>query len=181
MITLLDIEMADAPVVALIDGSVERLDEAALRQTARALSAAVGPATVSRSYRHPYAVVGWHTGPVGVDIERVAGCDEPFARSISTPAEQARTAGASCSEIVSLWSSKEALAKALGDAVQYDPRRLESPVGWREGAAGPWRARALPAPDGYCVWVCWRRHDLKATDSAMPTGGHELTIHHEPR
>ena len=31
--------------------------------------------------------------------------------------------------MASLWSGKEALAKALGDALRYDPRRLESPAG----------------------------------------------------
>ncbi len=48
------------------------------------------------------------------------------------------------------------LSKALGDARNYDPRRLESPAGWPRGICGPWRAAPLPLPDGYCEWVCWR-------------------------
>lgn len=59
--------------------------------------------------------------------------------------------------ITSLWSSKEALAKALGDALAYDPRRLEAPVAWPDGRSGAWRARALElAQEDYVGWVCWR-------------------------
>jgi phosphopantetheinyl transferase len=107
----------------------------------------------SRSYCPPYALVAWHDGPVGVDIERVVGCDARFAESITTPDERVPD---SDREIISLWSGKEALAKALGDAVDYDPRRLEAPGGWRNGVNGAWSASALPLPDGYCGWVCWR-------------------------
>jgi hypothetical protein len=107
----------------------------------------------SRSYCPPYALVGFHDGPVGVDIERVVACDARFAESIVAPSERVPCGDA---EIISVWSSKEALAKALGDAVDYDPRRLESPAGWRNGVSGAWRARALPLPKGYRGWACWR-------------------------
>jgi hypothetical protein len=164
MITLLDIDVANAPVVALVDVSAQGLDEAALKARARALGRAMGGGTVSRSYCHPYALIGWHTGPVGVDIERVVACDEQFARSIRTVEEEVLAPPqGSDREIVSLWSSKEALAKALGDALDYDPRRLGSPAGWVDGAAGPWRAVTLAAPDGYCAWVAWREHDTNKT------------------
>ena len=116
MVTWLDIDADDAPRVALIDVTLEGLDQAALRRRARELGAAVGAGAVSRSYCHPYALVASHTGPVGVDIERIVACDERFARSICTPTEMARTPWANDREIVSLWSGKEALAKALGDA-----------------------------------------------------------------
>lgn len=175
MITLLDI--TNAPVIALIDGSTEGLDEAALKQRARALGTSMGPGTVSRSYCHPYAVVGWHTGPIGVDIERVTRCDQRFARSISTPSEQPLGPRATDREIVSRWSSKEALAKALGDALHYDPRRLESPAGWVDGVSGPWRARALAAPDGCCVWVCWLDPGADKTESPRRSGDQLLTPH----
>ena len=131
------------PRLALLEG--ETLAE--LKTRARALGAA------SRSYCLPYALVAWHDGPVGVDIERVVRCDARFAASIATPAERVPD---SDREIISLWSGKEALAKALGDAVDYDPRRLESPAGWRNGVNGAWRAATVPAPDGFCGWVCWR-------------------------
>ncbi|HEY1520819.1 MAG TPA: 4'-phosphopantetheinyl transferase superfamily protein [Solirubrobacteraceae bacterium] len=156
MVTWLDIDTDDAPRVALIDATLEEHDEAALRRRARELGAAVGAGAVSRSYCHPYALVASHTGPIGVDIERIVACDERFARSICTPTEMARTPWASDREIVSLWSGKEALAKALGDAVLYDPRRLESPASWTEPSSGAWRTASVPAPDGYCAWVCWR-------------------------
>jgi phosphopantetheinyl transferase len=156
MVTLLDIDAVGAPVVALIDASTEGLDEAGLRARARELGAAVGADRVSRSYCHPYALVGWHTEPIGVDVERVVTCPAEFAPSISTPTEPAAARCITDGEIVSLWSSKEALSKALGDALNYDPRRLESPAGWPGGICGPWRAATLPLPDDYCGWVCWR-------------------------
>src|ERR1700759_909625 len=132
MVTWLDMG-TDAPRVALIDATCDGLEEAALRTRARELGAAVGADAGSRSYCHPYALVGCHTDQVGIDIERFVACDERFARSICTPAEVARTDSAGDRDVVSLWSGKEALAKALGDAVDYDPRRLESPVGWPDG------------------------------------------------
>jgi hypothetical protein len=155
MVTWLDIDVDDAPLLALIDASLEGLDEAALRSRARELGATRGYGSVSRSYCHPYALVGWHTGPIGVDIEQVVACPDEFWDAISTPAEQfARRAGTD-RHVISLWSSKEALSKALGDALEYDPRRLESPAWWPGGVCGAWRTAALPAPDGYCAWVCW--------------------------
>jgi hypothetical protein len=156
MVTLLDIDAVGAPMVALIDASDDCLDEAALRARARELGAAVGAGAVSRSYCHPYALVGWHAGPIGVDVERVVACPPEFGPSISTPAEHAAAQWTADDELVSLWSSKEALSKALGDALNYDPRRLESPAGWPRGICGPWRAASLQLPDGYCGWVCWR-------------------------
>jgi phosphopantetheinyl transferase len=131
------------PRLALLEG--EALAE--LKTRARALDAA------SRSYCPPYALVAWHDGPVGVDIERVVSCDARFAESITTPAERVPRTDR---EIISLWAGKEALAKALGDAVDYDPRRLESPAGWRNGVSGAWHAAAISVPDGYCGWMCWR-------------------------
>ncbi|HTX13395.1 MAG TPA: 4'-phosphopantetheinyl transferase superfamily protein [Solirubrobacteraceae bacterium] len=156
VVALLDIDAASAPVVALLDASADGRDEAALRARARELGAAVGADRVSRSYCRPYALVGWHSEPIGVDVERVVTCPPEFAPSISTPAELAAARWTTDTEIVSLWSSKEALSKALGDALDYDPRRLESPAGWPGGVCGPWRAATLPLPDGYCGWVCWR-------------------------
>jgi 4'-phosphopantetheinyl transferase superfamily len=156
MVTWLDIDTDDAPRVALIDVTLEGLDEAALRARARKLGEAVGAGTVSRSYCHPYALVGTHCGPVGVDIERVVACPEEFPQAICTPAEQATGRWTADADLISLWSSKEALSKALGDALDYDPRRLDSPWGWPGGTSGPWRTAILAAPDGYRAWICWR-------------------------
>jgi 4'-phosphopantetheinyl transferase EntD len=95
---------------------------------------------------------------VGVDIELVRQLDEAFIDSICTPAE--RRTGAR-TDPTALWSSKEALAKALGDATQYDPRRLDSPIRWPEGRSGPWRGVALPVSPEYRAWVCWHERVLR--------------------
>jgi hypothetical protein len=153
-----DVALA-APRVMLLDARRHRLDEAGLRARARELAAASGGCFTSRSYRFPLALVACHEAPVGVDIERVESCSEDFAHSISTPSE--RAAGwpeEDCDRfLTSLWSSKEALAKALGDALRYDPRRLEGPGAWPEGRSGPWSARALALGPEHVGWVCWSR------------------------
>jgi 4'-phosphopantetheinyl transferase superfamily len=143
-----------APDLELIDATDRGLDEPALKRLAREWPPALGAPETSRSYAFPYALIGWHADRIGVDIERIVPCDERFGRSICTPAEADR--GHGDREVISLWCGKEALAKALGDALRYDPRRLESPAAWIDGACGPWRARPLPAPAGYVAWVCWR-------------------------
>jgi len=67
--------------------------------------------------------------------------------------------------LASLWCSKEALSKALGDALRYDPARLDSPMRWPELRCGPWRAAALATVPGHTAWLCWR-----AAGGADPTG-----------
>jgi hypothetical protein len=152
---------AGAPTVWLIDArAAGARDEAALRELARAVSAETGAPFTSRSYRFPFALVAAHTAAVGVDIERVEPCDRAFADSIRTPDE--RAAGWPREEdpdrfFTSLWSSKEALSKALGDALAYDPRRLEGPGVWPQGRSGSWRATPIDVgEDGHVAWLCWR-------------------------
>jgi len=149
---------SQGPAVWLLDATAAGTDERALREQARAFSAAAHAKHVSRSYCHPYALIAWHDAPVGVDIERVGPCDPAFADSIATPSERRRPPEVADRDrhVTALWSSKEALAKALGDALDYDPRRLESPMHWPDLQAGPWRAAALDVPDPYVAWVCWR-------------------------
>jgi hypothetical protein len=150
-----------APLLRLLDArAAGAADEQALRELARAASAHADAPFASRSYCFPFALVAAHSAAVGVDIERVEPCDPAFADSIRTPAELS-SAGASQAEdpnryFTSLWSSKEALSKALGDALAYDPRRLEGPGAWPDGRSGPWRATPLDVPDGYVGWLCWR-------------------------
>lgn len=139
----------------MLDARAAGAAEGALREWART----VAPADVahsSRSYRYPYALVAWHERPVGVDLERIEACDEAFAESICTPEEKKRLAGADDGLITSLWCAKEALSKALGHPLAYDPRRLEGPLVWPEGRSGPWRAEQISAPEGYLAWLCWR-------------------------
>ncbi|HYB27319.1 MAG TPA: 4'-phosphopantetheinyl transferase superfamily protein [Solirubrobacteraceae bacterium] len=148
----------DGPETWLLDARAADLDEIALRRWARSQRRPDAETRVTRSYAYPYALVAWHTGPVGIDIERVQECDAAFLESISTPSE--RRIGLADgldpdAHTISLWSAKEALSKALGDAVAYDPRRLESPLRWPHGRCGPWRAAALPAPAGHVAWLCW--------------------------
>jgi phosphopantetheinyl transferase len=58
--------------------------------------------------------------------------------------------------VASLWCSKEALAKALGDAIDYDPRRLEAPSRWPAGKSGAWQAQALGVAAEHTAWLCWQ-------------------------
>jgi phosphopantetheinyl transferase len=131
--------------------------DSGLRALTRAHPEGARAAYVSRSYRAPLALVAWHEAPVGVDIERVESTERDFAESICTPNEL-RQLGARLDDeafVTSLWASKEALAKALGDAVAYDPRRLESPFNWAGGIAGGWCAREfIPAPH-HIAWLVW--------------------------
>lgn len=149
---------AGGPHVLLLDARALSIDEGGLRTHARERCAAHTAAHTSRSYSFPYALAAVHGAPVGVDIERVEPCDEAFARSIGAPGEAIGAADREDRDtlLTSLWSSKEALSKALGDALAYDPRRLVSPLSWPNGRAGAWRAAALPAPPGHVAWACWR-------------------------
>jgi hypothetical protein len=149
-----------APRVILLDARTDGLDEAGLRARAREVAAANEAGYSSRSYRFPLALVACHERHVGVDIERVERCSREFADSIRTPAErEAGWPGEDADRFfTSLWSSKEALAKALGDALSYDPRRLEGPTAWPDGRCGPWSARPLELGAEHVGWVCWRRH-----------------------
>ena len=77
---------------------------------------------VSRSYCHPYALVGWHTEPVGVDIE-------PFRRLPRGVLAGDRNAGRTGQRAIPtdrgphlVVVEQEALSEALGDALDYDPR-----------------------------------------------------------
>jgi hypothetical protein len=142
-----------------------------LRALARAHPDAARAAYASRSYRAPLAIVAWHQHPVGVDLERVADADRQFGESICTPSEL-RLLGSRLGDaafVTSLWASKEALAKALGDPLAYDPRRLESPVIWDGGVAGGWRAREfIPAPD-HIAWLVWCEPDGEVAPGARVT------------
>ena len=145
-----------APDVWMLDARATGLDELGLRSWARQLPQAVRAAYSSRSYRHPYALVACGSEPLGVDLERVEPFDQVFLQSICTAEERKRRLSCDGSAIASLWCSKEALSKALGDALAYDPRRLGSPIFWPGGTSGPWRAVSLPVPGGYVGWLCWR-------------------------
>jgi hypothetical protein len=144
------------PVVRLLDARDRGFDASELRLWA--LELCRGRSSASRSYRHPFALVAFHETQVGVDLERVEELDARFAAVVCTPAERERFAAGDVPAgwLSDLWCSKEALAKALGDALRYDPARLDAPMAWPDGRAGPWRARRLAMPVGHVGWVCWR-------------------------
>jgi hypothetical protein len=155
------------PEVRLLDARALGVDEEGLRARARSETATWGGAHVARSYRYPYSLVAWHDEPVGVDIERIERCDLAFADTICTPSERAGAVHAPDLDtyLSSLWCSKEALSKALGDALRYDPRRLGSPMLWPNGCAGPWRAVRLVVVPHHTAWLCWRSTSSTSLDS----------------
>jgi 4'-phosphopantetheinyl transferase superfamily len=143
--------------VRLPDARLADLDLFGLRARARAEAAATGAAHVARSYSYPFALVAWHDGRVGVDLERIEPCDDAFARFACTPSELGDLAHTLERDlyVTTLWCSKEALAKALGDAVNYDPSRLEAPSRWPGGQSGPWYAQSLWVAAQHTAWLCW--------------------------
>jgi 4'-phosphopantetheinyl transferase superfamily len=149
---------AEAPTVWALDARRLRIDEAALRRLARSLAAPSAAHRVARSYRGTHALVAWHRSRVGVDIEVIEPFDERFADLICTADERVALHAAADRErlLADLWSGKEALAKALGDARDYEPSRLASPCLWPDGRTGRWRARRLDAPAGHVAWLVWQ-------------------------
>jgi hypothetical protein len=161
-----------APTVRVLDARNREWDERRLRAEARALTARTGAPFSSRSYRYPYALATWHNREVGVDLEVVDAANAALSDVICTETERRLLAHAQDGALdrSSLWSGKEALAKALGDALLYDPSRLASPLVWLPErlsapmphpeafvtrAAGRWRAAPLVVPDGHVGWLCW--------------------------
>lgn len=156
------------PPYALLWVSGSDATDGQLRALARLRGGATGAAHISRSYRAPFALVAWHEHPLGVDIEQVTATDRSFAESICTPAELTRFEPLLDDDafVSSLWCGKEALAKALGDAVAYDPRRLDSPHVWDGGTCGEWRAwEFIPCP-GHVAWLVWREQAQNSAASA---------------
>jgi hypothetical protein len=151
-----------APQVRLLDARAAGVGEPGLREWARDTDED-GELHVTRAYRFPYALAAWHSEPVGVDIERIEHLELDFLESICTPAERRWLSGRPYpyALLAWLWCSKEALAKALGHALSYDPRRLDSPVFWPGGRSGPWRGVPVPVPPGHSGWMCWRSSDAQ--------------------
>lgn len=135
----------------LLDATTCGLDNDGLRAWARAITRDTPYS--SRSYRYPYALVARHREPVGVDLERRDAVEPAFADLVLTPDERRHVANDA--DLIDWWCSKEALAKALGDPLRYDPRRLDSPIRWPASRSGPWTAIPLLAPAGHAAWLCW--------------------------
>lgn len=105
----------------------------------------------SRSYRDHFGLVAACAMRIGVDLEVI---DLSVTADAVLTSDEQRLDGGPI-EWCSWWSAKEALAKALGDARRYDPRRLGSPALWQLGRQGLWRAESLEVPMGYLGWVVW--------------------------
>jgi hypothetical protein len=145
------------PVVLLLDAKLAGLDDRGLRLWAREQAAPRRGSHTSRSYRYPYALVAWHTAPVGIDIDQVERFRPEFLDAICTPDERALPLPDDVEAYVaSLYCSKEALSKAEGNPLRYDPSKVGSPMFWPERRSGPWRAAELALPSGHRGWVCWR-------------------------
>jgi hypothetical protein len=109
-----------------------------------------------RSYRNQFGLLAANPSRVGVDMEFI---DVSVTADAVLTRDEARIA-AGPMEWCAWWSAKESLAKALGDARLYDPRRLESPALWPLGRLGRWRAEQLDVPTGHVGWVVWETEHL---------------------
>lgn len=156
------------PRVWLLNSAASPIEVAVLHaraaQASEALSSTIAQdrtAFSSRSYRYPYGLVAVHDATVGVDIERVDPYDEEFAHSICTPDEwnSPRWRPRTAEDLADVWSSKEAMAKGLGNAVDYDPRRLVTPHLTPDGRTNKWQAARVSVPSGFVAWVAWRIPD----------------------
>jgi len=104
----------------------------------------------------------------GVDLEAARDADESW--SIESPMfQKAILAHAEYEQVLQsrhvmhpyletlIWSSKEALSKALGDATNYEPSQLASPLTWPDGKSVKWQALHLDllteAGEMFVVWV----------------------------
>ncbi len=159
-----------APLCRAYDARALALDDAGLRDYVRQQTRDTPLSHHSRSYAYPYAMLAsWHDA-VGVDIERLQPHDLAFATTICTPREliEVRLAAHEGDEGVllsHLWSCKEALAKALGDALRYEPSRLEVIDLLAVGHLGRWIGGSVDVDDRYCAWLCWSdRNELSSTE-----------------
>ncbi len=160
----------DLLVLSVVPDRRGATTRATLQTEARAISARLGRPFTSRSYAGAFALVAAHDHRVGIDLEAVAHFEGTEAESILTEREVAMGLGARDELCTSAWSGKEALAKALGDARRYDPRRLDSPLTWPTASAGRWRAEPLGGlPAGHVGWVCWQLPPSPVAPSRVAT------------
>lgn len=137
------------------------LARAELRARARRLS--VGSRFVSRTYSDRWAMAAFSTTPVGIDLETIQIQPSGFAETICTPQELEQRIWLHLEGgLTSVWASKEALAKALGNPLDLDPRRLTSPLLWSNGRNGPWRISQVRAPVGLVSWMVFRTQALQS-------------------
>ncbi len=125
----------------------------------------------TRSYSGGVALVAGWRYRIGVDVEREWASygatwstnDAHFRSTMMTPEERRRFPASRHSpgrrDAVSLWCSKEALAKALGTPLDMDPARLTGPAAWENGARGLWSAARLDIHALGTDAVAWLVHE----------------------
>ena len=126
----------------------------------------------SRSYSGQYALIAGWRERVGVDIEVLGRPlestwslhDVHFRSTMMTTEERQLELHLDCDvarlEAVSLWCSKEALAKALGTPLEWDPVRLGGPALWPSRNFGRWRATFLDADSLGSDALAWVVYDI---------------------
>ena len=106
---------------------------------------------LSRSYSGRFAIEVLSNQRCGIDLEIAKEADfdwsvnsELFEIAMLAPGEKDLIMSSRFSSDKDLetliWVSKEALAKALGDATQYEPSKIYSPICWDDMQPNNWQA-----------------------------------------
>ena len=125
----------------------------------------------SKSHSRGLTVVLQSNHPCGVDLESLDSeiepwlfADQRFQDFVLAPGEAQAIKASKYAEhgflATVVWSSKEALAKALGDARKYSPSRLRSPISWESEPVQNWEAEFIEIEfadhSRFCIWVVLR-------------------------
>lgn len=159
------------PFVEVLEGAVGD----AIRDDARGRCDGRWP-TWSRSYAVGVAVVAGWVARVGVDVEWVEADGEHkwprkdiaagvLLTASETSAFDDAEARGCAPTLTDVWSSKEALAKALGSPIDYDPARLDAPALWPGESLGRWRSRRIAhrveGKGELAVWIVYEVADYE--------------------
>ena len=109
------------------------------------------PEQLSRSYSGRFAIEVVSNQRCGIDLEIAKEAEfdwsvnsELFELAMLAPGEKELIMASSLSSDKDLetviWVSKEALAKALGDATRYEPSKIYSPICWDGMQPNNWQA-----------------------------------------
>mgnify|MGYP000246338021 CR=1 FL=1 len=136
----------------------------------------LGETFFSRSYWADYSITVSNSQRCGIDMESSSSAqlnwsiNNPiFQDSMLAPGELDRIKKSKYWKLPNLerniWSSKEALAKALGEAKNYQPNKLYSPILWETNPAMGWHASFREFTVEGCVpllvWLVLRIGDLQ--------------------
>lgn len=132
----------------------ETIDSGSSTNQSFKYGAGVGGDFRSRSYSGSFFIEVISGSRCGIDLEIPSdsaidwSIDSPaFEKAILSRGEKDLILATEYRDMPNLatviWASKEALAKALGDASKYEPSDLVSPICWTEGKQGKWQATHL--------------------------------------